>query len=118
MGCVGSRHGEHDCAEEIESSAEHQSTDIVVSTAGDFILTAASCGPVDHEQVDRARRRFEFAYQTLLAPERRFNSDAQAYFYARCVLNAYRSGNLFIDAAPSSVVDGVHRRFVTRRVSV
>ena len=114
MGCAASR------PDRFDDFAEPVLTDIVVSTAGEYVLSAASTAPTDHAAVHAARRRFKVAYNVLVNREQDLTDDAEAYMFARCVLNAHRAGVVFTDAPLHMLRDGLHRPFVPppRRMSV
>lgn len=87
-------------------------SDLLVNAAAEFVLAAASMAPVDCETVTLARRRFTAAYRALVNGDRFPNdNDGEAYFTARCVLNAHRANVKFVDAPVSELCDGIYKPF-------
>ena len=88
-----------------------QNCDIVVNSAGEYILAATSAIAGEENVIDTTRKRFEMAYNTFVAT-RSFKSDAEIYVYARCILNAHRVNAEFVDAELDSLQDGIYRPFI------
>lgn len=122
MGCCFSRRREAVFEPRPEDFDEPTVTDILVTAAGEYVLAAASLSPLDSETLTNAFARFKLIYTVFTGTER-FRTDAEAYLYARCVLNAHQAGVRYRDAPLSGIEDGVHRPFgdleaPVRRVSV
>lgn len=111
MGCIHSTPEHDEYTDDYEDNDEAlRRSDIVVTAAGEYVLAAAALSPMETSNVDIARERFVLAYNVLVGP-RALPTDALAYLYARCVLNAHRARVVFEDAPPELLADGVHRPF-------
>lgn len=91
---------------------EKTPSDLLVCSASEYVLAAASLAPKDHAALFKAHQRFRLTYNTLAGP-RDLSDDAVAYFYARCVLNAHQMNVKYLDASLECIKDGWHKPFTT-----